>query len=364
MKNQLIVPGQEKYAEIMPYINRDPEGKNLLSMHQLKPGDIYDYIEEAEAIRQLVDSRGGESLLPYLPVKVVMMQDSTRTAGSSTSAAYRVGASADLISGMKSSAEGKGESRSDTWEAFWSQAAAICTRTPENFGPHEAALSVHNASERVRMRADARGIPPVLKEIPVINLGDGTNEHPTQTIGDLTTISSMMKTKNLEGLKLLMIGDYERYRAHRSLMIGAAALGVAVYVVESAMAKVDNNIAALLGDNLVRLDDMDDGMKIADVLYMGRYPKEYVKSGNITNDTYEEKRHQALTEDFASWQVDKKRLQQMSADSLFMHPRPRTSEVNPDIDDDVRAVDVEQMGYVQNGRMAIYTRHFGRALVK
>lgn len=330
-------------------IRGEPAGKHLLSMRQLSPEDIRLYTEEAAAAQLIISnndpSRRGISLLPYTILKAVMRQPSTRTGGSMKTAIERLGGSGDLISGMASSAEAKGETPYDSNIAFATQADLLGMRTKEDFGPVLAAQAIATEFDRGHLS----------HMVPVINLGDGQNEHPTQALGDFFTI--YRRFRKLEGLTIAMVGDHERYRAFHSLMIGAHAVGMSVVAVESEVAPVPQGLVQELGANLERTSDLDEAMRRADILYVGRNPDEY-----DGDNSSERQRSEHLAKVYQSWVIDHGRIQKMKSDSIIMHPRPRRNELDPSIDCDSRAIDVQQMELMIPMRMAIIALHMGKSI--
>jgi len=326
----------------------DAAGKNLLSMYQLSADDIATYLDEAYAAERAIHDpeQRGLALLPRAVMKAIMRQPSTRTGGSCTSAMRKLGGSAELISGMSSSSEAKGESLADSWVAFATQADILGIRTAENGGPAFAAYVIAKAVEYGQLG----------RVVPVINLGDGHNEHPTQALGDVFTVHK--KFGRFDGLIVTVVGDQERYRAHHSLMIGAATLGMHVVAVESPAARVPRELVAFLGPRLTRTSDLDGAMRDTDVLYLGRNPDEYTGE-----DPAEIVRAEQLARDYASWIVDYERIQQMSPDAIVLHPRPRRDELHPSVDSDPRMKDVEQMANMIPMRMAIIARHLGASIL-
>jgi len=358
---ETIVVGAEEgpidLSSVIQPIDGDASGKNLLCMEQLDAEDIQTYIEEAYAAELIIKDplRNGIDLLPRVVLKAVMRQPSTRTGGSMTTAMKKLGGTAELISGMHSSSEAKGETLADSWVAFATQADIIGTRTAEDWGPALAAHAIREAVEYGHFR----------QNIPVINLGDGRNEHPTQALGDVFTIHKHFN--RFEGLRIAIVGDHERYRAHHSLLLGAAALGMEIIAVESPAAPIPPSIVETLGVNLVaRQKDLDTAMGDADVLYLGRNPDEYVEDDDEDKEKAkrEKARSEELKADYVNWIVDYDRLQQMSPNSIVMHPRPRRDELNPNVDSDPRMKDVEQMANMIPMRMAIIARHLGKSIVE
>lgn len=337
------------YSDVIVRMDGNPIGKNLLSMYQFSEDDIHDYIEDSYKAESLIADSGfkGSELLPSIMMKAVMRQPSTRTGGTMTSAIAKLSGSGELISGMHSSSEAKGESLADSWVAFATQSDVLGIRTAEEFGPMYAAKVIKESFDYGALS----------KITPVINLGDGKNEHPTQTLGDLFTVHK--EFNRFEGLTLAVVGDHERYRAHHSLLIGAAALGMTVIAVESPVSKVPQPIADKLGDKLNTTNDLDAAMKWANVLYIGRNPDEY--SGKVRSEKIRSKQ---LAQQYKEWTVDINRIQQMSLDSIVLHPRPRKNELHPSVDSDPRMRDVKQMENMGPARMSAIARLFGVRLTR
>lgn len=329
----------------------DSAGKHFLYMEQLSPEDIHRYLQEAEAAESLLEdpTKGGINLLQFDVLKAVMRQPSTRTGGTLTTAMRKLGGNAELISGMHASSEAKGESLADSWVAFATQSDFLASRTKEEWGPAYAAHSIDTSFEYGKLT----------KRVPVINAGDGRWQHPTQAIGDLFTIQKRFDGQ-LDGLTIAIVGDHERYRAHHSLMLGAAAVGMNIIAVETPIAPIPDSIIEAVGPSLIsRQEDLDGAMAEADILYIGRSPDEY------TDDDKEERaRAEALAKVYEGWTVDLRRIQQMETDSIVMHPRPRKGELLPDVDADPRMADVEQMANMIPVRMAIIALHAGKSIIE
>jgi aspartate carbamoyltransferase catalytic subunit len=330
-------------------IDGDATGKNLLSMHQLGAEDILDYLREAGAAEVIVQDQHqrGIPLLPFAVMKAVMRQPSTRTGGTMTTAMAKLGGAGELISGMSSSSEAKGESLVDSWLAFAAQADIIGTRTKEPYGPAYAAQSILTSAEMGKLS----------RVVPIINLGDGKVEHPTQALGDLFTIQRNVARP--EDATIVMVGDHERYRAFHSLIIGAVTLGMDVIAVESPVAPVPQTLVDFAGTKLQRTGDLDEALPYANVLYMGRNPDEY-----DGKDAAELERSRELAAAYDGWVVNDLRLQLMPADGIGLHPRPRRNELHASVDGDPRMRDVSQMELMVSMRMAIIARHMGASIAE
>lgn len=329
-------------------LHGDYQEQHLISMLQLNQEDIAHFFEQASNAQAYVDNPElrGVTVLPHAELKAVMKQPSTRTGGSMATAMHKLGGNAQVISGMESSSEGKGESSFDSWIAFATQSDIIGTRTVEEYASAEAARHIDNAWT-------AGGLE---KHVPIINLGDGKNEHPTQAIGDLFTI--YQKFGHFSDRTIAIVGDQERYRAHHSLLIGARIVGLNVIVVESDVALLPQKYVDHLGKYLVgRTRDIDQAMAEADILYMGRNPDEY--SGE---DYYEKIRSNQLKDDYKQWRIDRDRIQKMKENGIVLHPRPRNGEVDEDVDLDIRSYDVQQMRKMIPTRMGIIATLLGATI--
>lgn len=339
----------------MSPIDGQPKGKNILSMTQFSASDIELYIDEARAADRLLRNQEDPSinLLPGKKLVAVMRQDSTRTALSMTTAMENLKGNKELISGQSGSAEGKGETIEDSWVAYACMAHVIGTRTPDAFGPLKAAKSIDTALQEGNL----------LWPVPIINLGDGTNEHPTQALSDLYTIHN--KYTGFKGLKLTVVGDHERYRAHHSLIIGALTVGMEILTVETDVAPVPEYISEMGGSKITRGVDLDEAMREANILYIGRRPDEYEKKSSGDDEDYnpaEHRRNELLSQAYKSWHIDRARLQKMSLDAMVLHPRPRNGEMNQDCDADPRTHDIKQMINLVRMRMAILVGAFGKSI--
>jgi|GEM_PF-970647 len=344
-------------SQVMRPIDGNPAGKHLLSVHQLNREDIMDYIHEAKAAEAIIRNpkRRGISILPFVVLSAVMRQESTRTAGTMATAMEKLGGHAHMFTGMKASSEGKGESIPDSWVAMATQSDIIGTRTKEAWHPALAAQSIDEAFEREQLWS----------RVPVINLGDEKNEHPTQLLGDVYLISKYIEKYNMgfEDITLGIVGAHGEYRAHHSKLIGAKILGMNVIVVESEASPVPDEIVDFMGeDSLTRVgaDDLDEILPELDVLDMGRRPDEYTKKKNP--DPEEKARRDHLIADYEKWIIDYERLQKMKTTAIEMHPRPRTIEVHPSVDKDPRSQEIDQMAGMVPMRMAILARHMGHSI--
>ena len=338
-----------KLTGVAEPISRCAGGKNLLSMSQLEYADVDDYLNTAAAAEAFINDPEftGFPILPGIVMKAIMRQPSTRTGGSMTTATAKLGGYGELISGMSSSSEAKGETLEDSWAAFATQSDILGIRTAEAGGPRQAAEVIEQMYERAQLS----------KIVPVINCGDGQAEHPTQALGDLFTIKK--EFGDFSGRTLTVFGDHERYRAFHSLFIGAKIVGMTVVAVESAAAPTPQSLVDFLGNSLTQLPahQLSDALKETDVLYIGRNPDEYEGA-----DHEERLRSKVLAKDYSDWIITNDRLEQMPETSIVLHPRPRRTELDTSCDGNPRVRDIKQMINMIPMRAAIIARHLGKTI--
>lgn len=264
-----------------------------------------------------------EGELNHKIVSLLFYQPSTRTRFSFEAAAKLLGActlmteSAELFSSVS-----KGETLEDTIKIVSGYSDFIVLRHKDN---------------------DSSEVAAGVSDVPVINAGSGTGQHPTQALLDLYTIyNNFGKTENL---KIAFVGDLTRGRTVNSLVYLASKYkGNEFYFVSPDNCKVKEGIKEHLDEGKIKYvetDDLGEILKIADVVYMTRVQKEYFDDLK----EYEKAKGQFI--------INKENIKLMKKDGILMHPLPRVDEISPEVDSDPRAKYFEQ---AQNGlyvRMAI-----------
>jgi len=185
-------------------------------------------------------------------------------------------------------------------------------------------------------------------EVPVINAGDGTGQHPTQALLDLYTIDKHFGS--IDGLKLAMVGDLTNGRTVRSLsyFLGKHYPIKQVYFVSPEQTKMKDDIKDYFDKYHVKweeLDELDPIIGDIDVIYQTRVQKERFKDNP---QVYEEviKASEKLI-------IDEGCVNKMKSNAIVMHPLPRVTEISYSVDHDKRALYFQQ---AQNGlfiRMAL-----------
>jgi aspartate carbamoyltransferase catalytic subunit len=258
---------------------------DLLSIDSLSDWHIQQILDRGE--RWFEENRSSTRPVQSLSGRIVFnlfYENSTRTAMSFATAAHRLGASALSLSVEHSSVK-KGETLEDT-------AATLNAMRPD--------LLV--------IRHRDNGAPAKVAEImdaPVINAGDGTNEHPTQALLDAATIQHWFG--RIEGLKVAICGDIRHSRVARSNAKLLPRLGAEVRLAGP---------PELMPDDSDKLS-IDEAIAGADVVMMLRIQRERLESDF----------GDAPGEYLARYGLTAKRLASAAPDAVVMHPGPMNREV-------------------------------------
>jgi len=262
-------------------------------------------------------------------VAMAFFETSTRTRISFSTAAARLGADTMALQAESSSLK-KGESLIDT------------VRTLEAMRP-----------DGIVIRHASSGAPEFVArrlEIPVVNAGDGTHEHPTQALLDALTIRD--RKGKLEGWNITILGDILHSRVARSNIHLLSKFGVRITLCGPAM-WVPRELEKLAANVRVvhRIDEALDG---ADVVMVLRVQTERIHEPALAPDEY-----------ISGYQLTPARLRLARPDALVLHPGPivRGLEIDSAVADGPQSGVLEQ---VTNGlaiRMALLYHLIGGAAV-
>ena len=246
-------------------------------------------------------------------------EPSTRTQFSFQSAMLRLGGGVIGFSGTAGSSVTKGESLKDTIKIVSGYADAIAIRHNKDGGALAASL---------------------YSDVPVINAGDGSHLHPTQTLLDLFTIG---RYKKFTGLNIGVCGDLLNGRTVHSLLRAFSLYsGNSFYLISNPAFKApEKYLDKLSGNNKIFVrEKIADCLSGLDIIYMTRLQKERISGGA---DTFFDN----------SLILDKAKLSDAKKDLLIMHPLPKNDEIAPEVDDDGRAVYFKQAEFGLYVRMAL-----------
>ncbi len=260
----------------------------------------------------------------------LFFEPSTRTRLSFESAMLRMGGTVLGFSSADSSSAAKGESVADTIRMISSYADVCAMRHPSEGAPKRAGL---------------------FSTIPVINAGDGSHQHPTQTLTDLMTV--LGRKKRLSNLKIGFCGDLKYGRTVHSLMAALSRYeGNTFELISPENLRVPQRYvenARNLGVECHEHTNLDDIIPSLDILYMTRIQKERF---------VDENKFDKLKDCYI---LDAKKMSHAKKDMAVLHPLPRVNEITLDVDNDDRAAYFEQ---AQNGvyvRMALMITLLGFA---
>ncbi len=284
--------------------------KDIISMNDMSKEEILEILEIAKKIEKTSE----EEKLNFLKGKIIatlFFEPSTRTKMSFESAAFRLGAQVLQLPPLELSSVKKGESFSDTIKMVESYSDVIVVRHPND----GAARLASTTSQK-----------------PVLNAGDGSNQHPSQTLLDLYTIKDEKGTLN--NLSIAFVGDLKYGRTVHSLVKALTHFNPVIYFVAPKILQMPSYLIDDLDKNNIKyeiLEDFRDCLDKIDVFYMTRIQKE--RFPDI--EDYEKVK--------GVYVINKKNiLGKCKEDMIILHPLPRVDEISTDLDDTKHALYFKQ----------------------
>ncbi len=288
--------------------------KSLVSIDDFTTDEIFYILELAAEF----EKNPRQNIMSGMVVATLFFEPSTRTRLSFESAVNKLGGRIIGFSDSSSSSVSKGETLKDT------------------------ILTVANYSDLIVMRHPLDGsarYASELSHVPVINAGDGANQHPTQTLLDLYSIKKTQGT--LEGLNIFLVGDLKYGRTVHSLLMAMARFNPTFNFVSHEKLRMPEEYTRYLNELGVKYyehEEFTDKISSADIIYMTRVqrerfsdPMEYEK----TKDVYV---------------LRKQMLSNTKSNLRILHPLPRVNEINQDVDTDEKAY------YFQQALNGVYAR--------
>jgi aspartate carbamoyltransferase catalytic subunit len=304
------------------------EGRDILSTEDLSRDDLLQIMKVSAQMEQLVKTEHVSDLLADKVVAVIFLEPSTRTRLSFEAAVRRLGARSITVADPKSSSAAKGESLADMARTVEGYVDCIVVRQPQTGG--------------ARLIADA-------VDIPVLNGGDGSGQHPTQALLDLYTIQKEKGT--LENLTVGMVGDLKYGRTVHSLSYALAPFHPSyIYCSPKELAMPEQVTADVkkLGIPVKETGDIREALQ-ADILYMTRIQRERF------DDPAEYERLKG------SYVLTRELAGQGRKGVAIMHPLPRVDEITTEVDDLPNAAYFRQAHNGMYLRMALLAMVLGRA---
>jgi len=297
--------------------------KHLISMREVSKDEIIKILQLARKIEN-------REITPNLSNKVMALlffEPSTRTRFSFETAMKRLNGEVLTLTGAEGTSIEKGESLKDTVKMMERYADIIVIRH--------------------RLEGAARFVSEVVN-IPVINAGDGANQHPTQTLLDLYSIE---KTQGrLDNLKIAMVGDLRYGRTVHSLSYALMHFNPMLFFVSPKTLSMPDNIKIDLKDKGINFEErerIEDVINKVDILYMTR----------IQRERFPDPTEYELVKNI--YVLTKEMLKDAKDNLKVLHPLPRVNEIEESVDSTKFAYYFEQ---AENGifvRQAIISMLLG-----
>ncbi|MBI4150022.1 aspartate carbamoyltransferase [Candidatus Woesearchaeota archaeon] len=274
------------------------KGRSIISIIDFSTEDIISILETAKEIENRKDKG---TLLQGKIMASLFFEPSTRTRLSFDAAMHGLGGSVVGFADPNISSAKKGETLHDTTKMIENYADVIVVR--------------HPLDGAARLMADST-------TKPVINGGDGTNQHPTQTLIDLYTIK---KTQGrITDLHIAMVGDLKYGRTVHSLAMALAKFKCRLSFVSPALLRMPQyhlDELRKMGISYEEYTNIEEVIGDIDILYMTRIQKErfpdldeYNKVKNV-------------------YTLHREMLEHVRPNLRILHPLPRVNEISTDIDD-------------------------------
>lgn len=288
--------------------------KNLISITDFTKEEIVRITELAADFEQ----NPHQQLLSGKVVASLFFEPSTRTRLSFESAINRLGARVIGFSDTSNTSVSKGETF------------------------HDTVMTISNYCDMIVMRHSLEGAPRYAAEIskvPVVNAGDGANQHPSQTLLDLYSIK---KTQGgFDNLNIMMIGDLKYGRTVHSLLQALSHFNTKFTFVAPPELELPEEYKIFLrekGLEFTEKREIDSAINDADIVYMTRVQRE-----RFTDPMeYERVKHVYV--------LKNNMLEQTKDNMRILHPLPRVGEIDADVDSNPKAYYFNQ---TENG---VYTR--------
>ena len=291
--------------------------KSLISIQDFSKEEILHILELAKGFEENPSSK----ILDGKVIASLFFEPSTRTRLSFETAINRLGARVIGFSDASNTSVSKGETLNDTIHMVSNYVDLIVMR-------HPLEGSARFASE--------------VASVPVVNAGDGANQHPSQTLLDLYTIMQTQGT--LDGLTINMVGDLKYGRTTHSLLQALSHFNTKFIFTAPEELKMPTEYKKFLdakGIEYYETTSLENGLNDCDILYMTRVQQERF------TDLMEYEKVKDV------YKLEASMLGHVRDNMKILHPLPRVGEITEDVDDTKYAYYFKQ---AENGlyvRMAI-----------
>ncbi|HON54158.1 MAG TPA: aspartate carbamoyltransferase [Bacteroidales bacterium] len=297
--------------------------KHLISIHDFSKEDILDVLRMAADF----EKQPSQPIFHDKVIASIFFEPSTRTRLSFETAANRLGARVIGFSDAGNTSVSKGETLKDTIMMVSNYADLIIMR-------HPLEGSARYASE--------------VSKVPVINAGDGANQHPSQTLLDLYSIQ---KTQGmLSNLKIDVVGDLKYGRTVHSLLQAMSHFSPTFIFTAPEELKLPDEYKLFLKSKDIPFSETNEliyGFNDADIIYMTRVQRERF------TDPIEYERVKNV------YSLNLSMLEKTKPNMKILHPLPRVNEIAYDVDNSNHAYYFEQAKNGVYTRMAIIAKLLG-----
>jgi carbamoyl-phosphate synthase/aspartate carbamoyltransferase len=307
-----LYPSSQASSNMADLLSRSKiRGKHVLSVNQFTRADLHLLFTVAQEMRLGVQRQGVLDILKGRVLTTLFYEPSTRTSASFDAAMQRLGGRTIAISTEHSSTQ-KGETLQDTIRTLGCYGDAVVLRHPD---------------------ANSTEIAAKFAQVPVINGGNGSLEHPTQAFLDLFTIREELGT--VTGLTITFTGDLKYGRPVHSLIKLLQFYDVRIQLVApKALALPEEVRQQIIASGQLVLESEELTPEIvarSDILYSTRVQKE--RFADLAQ-------YEALKNSFV---IDNALLKHAKSHMVVMHPLPRNAEIAEEVDFDQRAAYFRQV---------------------
>lgn len=290
------------------------KNRSLVSINDYTREEMIHILDLAEGF----EKEPHQNLLNGRVIASLFFEPSTRTRLSFESAIQKIGGNVVGFSSAATSSVQKGESLKDT------------------------ILTVSNYSDLIVMRHPVDGSARYASEVapvPIINAGDGANQHPTQCLLDLYSIRKTQGT--LDNLEVTFVGDLKYGRTVHSLVIALCKFNTKFHLVSPVELKLPSAVKRHIKEANLQYEQYTDFMEVipkSDIIYMTRIQKERFPDPL----DYEKVKNAYILENSM--------LAGAKDNCRILHPLPRVNEISTDVDTNPKAY------YFQQAQNGVYVR--------
>ena len=280
-------------------------GRNIISIAEFSREDLELVVKTALDLK----NNPQKNLLDGKLIASCFFEPSTRTRQSFETAIQRLGGRVIGFSDASNTSIKKGETLADTARILSSYADAIVMR--------------HHKDGAARLVSQ-------FSAVPVINAGDGTNQHPSQTLLDLVTIFETQG--RLDNLKIALAGDLKYGRTVHSLAQAMKHFSCEFYFVSPPSLAMPDYICEELDEANIKyqiLPTLEEAIETVDILYMTR----------VQRERFDEQEFLKIQGKF---NLTPETLKNAKSNLKVLHPLPRIDEISADVDNTPYAYYFEQ----------------------